>query len=161
MARPPRDKPPGPPKLRIVSGGSKTGPDTPAKDVVKKGPGGRPRHVPTDQLRALCQLSLAAGATLEDTARIMKIGLDVLHREYKDEIADGGATANLKVAGALFKMASDPNHPKCATAAIWWTKARMGWKDPAGARGIPEPDGAEDSDDEVEFTIGIGEKRGA
>lgn len=91
----------------------------------------------------------------------MKVGLDVLHREYKAEIEDGGGTANLKVAGTLFKIATDPLHPKAVTAAIWWTKAKMGWKDPAGARGGVDPDGGDDNDDEVEFTIGIGEKRGA
>jgi hypothetical protein len=38
--------------------------------------------------------------------------------------------ANSKVAGNLLLMATGPRDLKTTvTAAIWWTKAKMGWKD--------------------------------
>lgn len=52
-----------------------------------------------------------------------------VRRHYRAEINLGAAKANNSVVANLFSIATDKKHPKSAAAAIFWTKARMGWKD--------------------------------
>lgn len=56
------------------------------------------------------------------------IAKDTLHHHFRAELDSGMAKANAKIAGALFKNAIDHNN---VAAQIWWTKVRMGWKEPA------------------------------
>lgn len=146
-----------PPSLKLVSSAGKAvGPTKPgSKGKGGGGPGrGQPPHVPTDATRMLVSLGLGSGYTLEQVSRVIGISIMTLKSHYETEIEDGGSKINLKIAANLAMIASNPNHPKAVTAAIYWTKARMGWMD----------DGADDEKDDdetpVEFTIGIGEKRG-
>lgn len=155
-------KPTEPPHLRVVADSTKktkapASPDAPKKKphgVGGRGGNGGP-HVPTDQTRALVSLCKAMGYTEAQTAATMGISVNTLKAHYREELDIGDLKVNAKVAANLFSIATSPTHPKAITAAIFWAKAKMGWTDKT-----PE---AEEGDDEepVEFTIGIGEKRGA
>jgi hypothetical protein len=49
---------------------------------------------------------------------------------FREELSLGAAEANLKVGAHLLKMATgDPTNMTTVIAAIWWSKARMGWID--------------------------------
>ena len=51
-----------------------------------------------------------------------------LRKHFAHELAVGASEANSKVAEALFRKATGDG-PQSVTAAIWWTKCRMGWKE--------------------------------
>jgi hypothetical protein len=50
-------------------------------------------------------------------------------KAFRRELDVGATKANAKVAESLFKQATNGN----VTAQIWWTKCRMGWKEPPAA----------------------------
>jgi hypothetical protein len=71
---------------------------------------------------------VATGIPQDQIARCIGISPNTLAKHYADEIETAMAHANAKVAGSLYQKATSGNHPQAVTAAIWWTKARMGWK---------------------------------
>lgn len=72
-------------------------------------------------------MSMAAcGIPRETIARIMGISAQVLRAQFEDELLKGAILANYAVAKSLFEMATRDRNP---TAAIFWAKARMGWRD--------------------------------
>lgn len=58
------------------------------------------------------------------------IGCDpkTLRKYYRQEIDHGGDLANGKVVANLFRIACGEGR-EAVTAAIWWTKSRMGWSE--------------------------------
>lgn len=86
-------------------------------------------HVPTPQFRA--QVELAAGFGLPHKMIATLIGLgssNTLEKHYPAELERGKATATYKVAGTLFRQATDPKNPNLG-AAIFWLKAQAGWRE--------------------------------
>lgn len=113
-----------------------------------------PAHTPTPQTRALVEMALAGGWTQEQIARALSVSRRTLARCYPAEIEDGGAMASLRVAGNLFRMATQTADPKIAlTASIFWLKARANWRDGSGITAA-----AKAGDGVVEFTLKIGER---
>lgn len=53
-----------------------------------------------------------------------------LERAFKDELKDGKARSNAMVQQSLFRKAIGKG-PGSVTAAIYWTKAQMGWREAA------------------------------
>lgn len=142
------------PHLKLVKGGEKP----PAKPKGKGGGGpgrGQPPHVPTDQTRLLVGLAKGSGFTDEQIAGVLGVALNTLKAHYKQELTEGADKINLKIAANLASIAASPTHKNAVTAAIYWTKARMGWVDKQ-----PEPEDEDEDEEPMEFTIGIGEKRG-
>ncbi len=70
------------------------------------------------EIRSLVREYLNVVMTMEDFTYV-----------FKDDILKGQAAANFEVAKSLFKRAVDPDAPGSTQAAIWWTKARMRWKE--------------------------------
>jgi hypothetical protein len=66
------------------------------------------------------------GLTQENISDLLAIDRKTLRKHFRQELATGHITANAKVAASLFEMAT---RDKVPAAAIWWTKARMGWKE--------------------------------
>ena len=91
--------------------------------------GGRPPHQPTDQQRATVKAMSAYGIPQHDIARVVGVHDDTLRLHYRDELDLGVIEANAKVAETLFRQATREGN---TTAAIWWTKCRMGWKERQG-----------------------------
>lgn len=111
---------------------------------------GTPPHVPTLPSRNLVLLGLAMGQTHEQIARLVGIGLPTLQKHYQEELKDGGQKILTGIAGNLARIAQDPNHPKCVTAAIFWLKTKGGFRE-----SVPTTD-PENPDERVTFTINIG-----
>lgn len=116
-------------------------------EPIKRNPG-LPAHRPTDKDRKLVQLCMAQGFTVERTSRLMGIGETTLRKYYGEELQTGADKAISVVAGTLFSIATDRNHPKCTTAAIFLLKAKGGWRE------YPPPD--EQTDAPMTFSINIG-----
>ncbi len=96
---------------------------------------GRAGFQPSAKDSRLVELSAAYGVPDDQVARALGISPTVLRTTFERELARGDFRANSQVAESLFRQAVSGN----ATAAIWWSKARMGWTDPAhavNARGI-------------------------
>lgn len=75
----------------------------------------------------------------EAICRSLGISMSTLHKYFKEELTRGQDEANIEVAQSIWNMATgrrvredgtiervDP-HP---TMAIWWSKTRMGWREP-------------------------------
>jgi hypothetical protein len=60
-----------------------------------------------------------------EIARLIDISDRTLRTYYRRELDTGATEANLRVAQSLFALATKE---KNVAAAIWWTKARMGWR---------------------------------
>jgi hypothetical protein len=61
-----------------------------------------------------------------EIARLINISDRTLRDRYRRELDTGATEANLRVAQSLYNMAV---RDKVPSAAIWWTKASMGWKE--------------------------------
>jgi hypothetical protein len=87
---------------------------------------GRHRHRPTDDSRRQVALLAGYGITQPDIAKLISISDRTLRLYYRNELDTGHITASAKVAASLFEMATKNKVP---AAAIFWLKARAGWKD--------------------------------
>ena len=118
------------------------------KSVVKKrGPNGgarpgagRPAFEPTDAERKQVEAMSGYGLPIEQIAVLVRGGIDsdTLRKHFAQELIAGKAKANTQVGKTLFQkvMAGD------TTAAIWWSKTQMRWKEVqqhelTGADGAP------------------------
>jgi hypothetical protein len=91
---------------------------------------GRPEFQPTDHQRNQVKMMAAIGTPHADIADFLDIAESTLDKHFADELRLGAIGANLQVAGNLYKMATGSAELKTTvTAAIWWSKARMNWKD--------------------------------
>ncbi|HSW83566.1 MAG TPA: hypothetical protein VLH12_08830 [Usitatibacter sp.] len=94
----------------------------------EKKPNGRPPYAPTDHDRGQVKALAAMGATMFEISQVMQVSEPTLRKYFPLELATGAIEANAKVARSLFKQATDPDKPN-VTAAIFWLKARAGWRD--------------------------------
>jgi hypothetical protein len=107
---------------------------------LKRGP--KPFE-PTAREKQIVMMASGVGMPHSDIARLIGISEGSLRTHFRTGLDQGAVQANLKVGGSLFRLATaDPPLPTSATAAIWWTKARMGWKETSrventGADGKP------------------------
>lgn len=69
---------------------------------------------------------IGLGLTQLEVANLVGVSDRTLRTRYRRELDTGVSSANLRVAQSLFNMATKGQVP---SAAIWWTKARMGWKE--------------------------------
>ncbi|CAB5220275.1 hypothetical protein UFOVP233_35 [uncultured Caudovirales phage] len=150
MARIPKTPPT---HLRVVSDTTKKRAPAKTGGGPGGGKGGRPPHAPTPQTRSLVCALKGTGFTDAAVANAMEMSLNTLKAHYAMELAQGRERAHAKIAATLFQIATDKNHPRCVTSAIFLAKAQMGWRD------VPMED--DDTEGDMVFSIGIGEKRGA
>lgn len=82
-------------------------------------------HKPNDKLRKKVESYAAVGIPQEDIAKVIGIDKKTLTKYYRDVLDVAMIKADASVGGALYNkaMAGD------TTAMIWWTKARMRWKE--------------------------------
>ena len=136
----------------LKSGGA---PEPPCRN-----PGGRPPHQPTEEARRQVQRMAGDGLTHAQIARVMRLGETTLKRHYPEELARGAALATATVGRSLFRMATDwmtpgedgrPRAPDRAAvaAAIFWMKARAGWREKHDITVRPGVPLTELSDDEL------------
>lgn len=90
--------------------------------------GGRPAHQPTDAARKQVESMAGYGIPAEDIAMSLEISKPTLQKHYRRELDMGHIKANSAVAQSLFKKATGEGS-QSVTAAIFWAKTRMGWKE--------------------------------
>lgn len=83
---------------------------------------------PQAELANQIGLLVAIGTTHEQIARILKMGLDTLHKHYKDDLELGSAKAGAVVGGKIFEAAKRGEQWACTL----WAARRMGWKETTG-----------------------------
>lgn len=96
---------------------------------------GRPKFIPTDEQRMRVKVMVGCGVSQTviceqtiNTTTGSPIDLKTLRKVFRDELNAGAEFANGLVTQALFKKATGTG-PQSVTAAIFWLKARAGWKD--------------------------------
>jgi len=89
-----------------------------------KGAGRKP-YTPNQKDRDIIAIMTASGIPQVNIGRSIGIDVKTLKKYYRPEMKSSADIANAKVAQSLFNQAINGN----ITAAIWWTKSRMGWKE--------------------------------
>ena len=92
---------------------------------------------PTPEERGIVEAMAGYGVPHEGIALVIGCHPETLRVHFRAELDLGVTKANTKVAGALYKMATEGN----VAAAIYWTKARMGWREPAFGHEFSGPGG--------------------
>jgi hypothetical protein len=98
---------------------------------------GRPAMEFTVEERRQVELLAGLGLPLRDISMLVRDGINhkTLADHFEMELQRGVARANARVSQTLFEKAT-----KDTTAMIWWTKARMQWRERhelTGANGGP------------------------
>lgn len=101
---------------------------------------GRPAFKPTDNERKQVEAMSGHGLPIEQIAVLVRDGIDTdtLRKHFASELISGKAKANSEVGKTLFQKVMSGD----TTAAIWWTKTQMRWKETqqhelTGADGAP------------------------
>ena len=94
-------------------------------DEPLPGTRGRPEFEPTESQRAKVEGMAACGIPQEQMALVIGIDDNTLRKHFRHELDTAAPLANLAVGKTLFAKAVGGD----VTAAIWWTKTRMGWKE--------------------------------
>ena len=101
----------------------------------------RAKHEPSDQSRKTVEAMSGYGIPHDDIARVVGIDPKTMRLHYREELDTGHTKANAKVAESLFLQATGApavtqggavvrsEQARVPAAAIWWSKARMGWKE--------------------------------
>ena len=99
--------------------------------------GSQPFH-PTPEQRKTVELLSAMGVPHEDICKLIigprgkPIDDKTLRKHFRTELDTAATKANQQVAGALFRMATDPKGGiKAVTAQIFWLKTRARWRETA------------------------------
>jgi hypothetical protein len=114
-------------------------PEVFAEDPHVGPPGWEPSPKELQQIEVMAGL----GLTHKQIALVLGVTPYILRSHCPDVLDRAEMIMNLKVGANLYKMATGPTTDKnTVQAAIWWTKARMGWKDTSrvestGANGGP------------------------
>lgn len=80
-------------------------------------------HVPNEKTREQVLSASGLGLPQVQIAALLGISDVTLRKHYEKELAVGKATASAQIAKSLYNKAVAGD----TTAAIWWTKAQMGW----------------------------------
>jgi len=89
---------------------------------------GRPRYQPDEASRRQVEAMAGYGVPESDIARVLDIDPKTLRKHYRAELDLAHVKANSAVAQSLFRKATGDG-PQSVTAAIFWAKTRMGWKE--------------------------------
>lgn len=101
---------------------------------------GRPAHEPNDKTRDQVQTMAGYGIPHAEIARLVGISEPTMRKHYEHELDTGATKANAMVAQTLFQK-TQGNGPGAVAAAIFWLKARAGWREyPAAASDEPKPE---------------------
>jgi DNA-binding CsgD family transcriptional regulator len=76
--------------------------------------------------RSTVRMMAAYGIPQDEIAKYLGIAPQRLRADFRDELDRGATAANTQIAATLFEMATRDRN---VTAAIFWAKCRMGWRD--------------------------------
>ena len=83
-------------------------------------------YVPTEKQRRTVRAMSGYGIPQTDIATILEIDAKTLRKHFRRELDRGSIEATTKVAQTLFSMATSGQN---TAAAIFWMKARAGWRE--------------------------------
>ena len=106
----------------------KTARTRPVNQIPPKRGRGKPKYVPTDKDRRFVLALAIADRGQEEICRVLNISQPTLRKYFRDEIDNGKLKAGAAVVANLYSLATKPDF-KATTAAIYWTKSRLGWSD--------------------------------
>lgn len=86
----------------------------------------RPPYEPTEEARAQVEALAGYGIRQDEIARFLDIDPKTLRKHYRDELDNAEVRANAEVARSLHMQATDGGN---VSAAIFWLKARAGWRE--------------------------------
>lgn len=107
--------------------------------MATRSKGGRPPFNPTEDQRRIVNVMAAGGFQHDAIAYAIGCSDETLRKYFRDELDSGGAKANAMVVGNLYRQATKDD-PRATTAAIFWAKTRLGWKEPQSLE-LSGPDG--------------------
>ena len=81
---------------------------------------------PTDEQRRLVKAMAGYGVPHEGIAVLLDVDPKTLRKHFSQELERGSIEATAKVGQSLFRMATEGNN---VAAAIFWMKARAGWRE--------------------------------
>ncbi|WP_244408254.1 hypothetical protein [Roseomonas fluvialis] len=90
------------------------------------------------------------GVPHTDIATFLGIDAKTLRKHFREELDRGTTEANAKVAQSLFQMATQG---KNVAAAIFWMKARAGWREKVEIKPVIDDDISRMSDAELHAEI--------
>jgi len=95
--------------------------------------------VPTNEERKQVEAMAGYGVPFASIASLIQGGIDedTLNKHFGNELKQGKAKAQAKVGQSLFQKATSGED---TTAAIWYTKTQMGWKDTSRLEHVGDPD---------------------
>ncbi len=106
------------------------------KNIEEKKVGRKP-FKPTARDREQVRQLVVAGISQDIICNVIGVSKPTLSKYFRKEIDMGNADACAKVAQSLYDMATNPEKPN-VTAAIFFLKARAGWRDQDVAPGKKE-----------------------
>ena len=83
-------------------------------------------HTPTEEQRRMVKVMSGFGIPQPDIASQIGIDAKTLRKHFREELDRGMTEANMRVAQSLFSMATTGGS---VAAAIFWMKARAGWRE--------------------------------
>jgi hypothetical protein len=86
-------------------------------------------HIPDEDTRKKVDAMAGYGVPEHLIARVLNIDPKTLRKYYREELDTAHIRANTAVAQSLYRKATSDG-PQSVTAAIFWAKTRMGWKEP-------------------------------
>lgn len=95
---------------------------------------------PSPQDRKQVKALAAYGVPQADIARVLDVDAKTLRKHCRDELDNGATEANAKVAESLYRKALGDGQG-AVTAAIFWAKTRMGWRETPQAMELSGKDG--------------------
>ena len=103
----------------------------------------RPSHRPDSASRRQVEAMAGYGMPEAHIAAVVGVDAKTLRKHYRSELDLGHIKANSAVAQSLFRKATGDG-PQSVTAAIFWMKTRLGWKETlvtelAASRADPPP----------------------
>ena len=81
---------------------------------------------PSDEQRRMVKVMSGFGIPQTDIASQVGIDTKTLRKHFREELDRGMTEANMRVAQSLFSMATTGGS---VAAAIFWMKARAGWRE--------------------------------
>lgn len=119
----------------------------------------RPEHQPTEDSRRVAELAAGCGIPEDDIAVIIGVTGKTLRKHYRAELDRGMAVINFKIVKNLARIAQGQGR-EAVTAAIYWTKTRMGWSEFAPAPSRLAKPGKKELEQEIGINAGAGTQWG-
>ena len=104
----------------------------------------------TEEQRRTVRAMSGYGVPHDDIATMLRIDPKTLRKHFRDELDRGSIEATAKVGQSLFRMATEGNS---VAAAIFWMKARAGWREKHDLTVRAERPAEQLSDQELEQLI--------